>query len=74
MLSTKKAKGALSSRVIWYMILVVAISLSVEASLLLGIVTMLGGVPLILPALAAAVLAAGLVVTMMEFATLAKEH
>jgi hypothetical protein len=56
------------------MILVVAISVSVEAVLLLGLVNMVAVGELVLPALAAAALAGGLVGTMVEFATLAKEH
>jgi hypothetical protein len=74
MLPTERTKVETSSRVIWYMILVVAISLSVEAVLLLGLVNMVGVGELVLPALAAAVLAGGLVGTMVEFATIAKEH
>jgi hypothetical protein len=74
MLPTERTKVETSSRVIWYMILVVAISLSVEAVLLLGLVNMVDVRELVLPALAAAVLAGGLVGTMVEFATLAKEH
>jgi hypothetical protein len=74
MLLTQKTKVGTSSRAIWYMILVVAISVSVEAVLLLGLVNMVAVGELVLPALAAAVLAGGLVGTMVEFATLAKEH
>lgn len=74
MLPAEKTKVGKKSRAIWYMILIVAISLSVEAVLLLGLVNMVDVRELVLPALAAAVLAGGLVGTMVEFATFAKEH
>ena len=54
--------------------LLVVISLSVEAVLLLGVVNMLGVGKLIVPAAAMATLAAGLTFTVLKFARLAKQH
>lgn len=73
MLSTLKWKVGTSSRAITLLALLVVISLSVEAVLLLGVVNMVGVGKLILPAAAMAALAAGLVFTVLEFARLAKK-
>jgi hypothetical protein len=74
MLSTLKQNVSTSSRVMKLLALLVVISLSVEAVLLLGVVNMFGVGMLILPAAAMASLAAGLVFTVLEFAKLAKKH
>ena len=74
MLSTVKPKVGTSSRAMKLLALLVVISLSVEAVLLLGVVNMVGVGKLILPAVAMATLAAGLVFTVLEFARLAKKH
>ncbi len=74
MLSTVKSKVGTSSRAMTLLALLVVISLSVEAVLLLGVVNMVGVGKLILPAAAMAALAAGLVFTVLEFARLAKQY
>ena len=74
MLSTVKSKVGTSSRAMTLLALLVVISLSVEAVLLLGVVNMVGVGKLILPAAAMATLAAGLVFTVLEFARLAKQY
>jgi hypothetical protein len=74
MLSTVKSKVGTSSRAMTLLALLVVISLSVEAVLLLGVVNMVGVGKLIVPAAAMATLAAGLVFTVLEFARLAKQR
>ena len=74
MLSTVKSKVDTSRRAMTLLALLVVISLSVEAVLLLGVVNMVGVGKLIVPAAALATLAAGLVFTVLEFARLAKKH
>jgi hypothetical protein len=74
MLSTVKQNESTSSQLMKLLALLVVISLSVEAMLLLGVVNMFGVGKLIPTAAAMASLAAGLVFTVVEFARLAKKH
>ena len=74
MLLTGRTKGVATSRSTWLLVLVIAVSMiSVDAVLLVGLVNMFTVGQFILTALAATLLAAGLLVTVAEFGSFAKQ-
>jgi hypothetical protein len=67
MLISDETKRGTTGKVIRILVLVIAMTISIDAVLLLGLVNMFTVGQLILPALAAAMLAAGFLITVSEF-------
>jgi hypothetical protein len=73
MLLAGRSKGGPTSRSTWVFVFLVAISISVDAVMLLGLMSMFPVGQLVPAAFAGAILAAGLVATVAEFRSLAKQ-
>ena len=73
MLQAGRSKAGPTSTSTWVFVFLVAISISVDAVMLLGLVSMFPAGQLVPAAFAGAILAAGLVATVAEFRSLAKQ-
>lgn len=73
MLQAGRSKAGPSSISTWLFVFLVAISISVDAVILLGLMSMFPAGQLVAAAFAGAILAAGLVATVAEFRSLAKQ-
>jgi hypothetical protein len=73
MLRAGRSKGGPTGRSTWAFVFIVVVSISVDAVMLLGLVSMFPVGQLVPAAFVGAILAAGLVATVVEFRSLAKQ-
>ena len=73
MLQAGRSNGGPTSKSTWVFVFLVAVSISVDTVMLLGLVSMFPAGQLVPPAFAGTILAAGFVATVAEFRSLAKQ-